>query len=474
MKIIKKFRKSLRKDQQAEADDALAVIQRCYFAGRASLRTSDSSQVSTKSHAEHDHEALAIGKEDDKALSSTTLSLRDLDMIAQDIEDTYSQVFAHGKIDEGRAKLLTRKWRPTDWRTFNRGLNIGIMLQLMLWVTWFARRDSGPRWARAAGARLRCAFPRAQGHLHGVEHPPVPDVAAGAHVVRLDDCPTAHLQVLPPLEASVAGGAPLTQRPLLPPMHSFLRGIGCVTLALWCWGVCLYCWERVRVNFYYVFEFDEQSTLRHSEVFDRATGWTTWFLANFLLFFKSLHGVNPMPVAAPVFPFLLFASLIAFFASSAGRLAFLGQTLGQIAASPFGAVSFWYSFAADGLTSLVQPMADLVYAGCYFGTLEFLRPADAQGGCATSPLAKNLVGPLCAALPLWWRLCQNLRKYHMTHNRFPWLANALKYATSMTVVIFGVFHPSVQRRGSFTWYQATYLLAFCGAALRAPWSNPRT
>lgn len=44
--------------------------------------------------------------------------------------------FTHGRVDEARHRLLTRKWQPTDWRTFRRGLNLGVMLQLMLWVTW--------------------------------------------------------------------------------------------------------------------------------------------------------------------------------------------------------------------------------------------------------------------------------------------------------------------------------------------------
>mmetsp|Transcript_3784 Transcript_3784/g.12628 ORF Transcript_3784/g.12628 Transcript_3784/m.12628 type:complete len:689 (-) Transcript_3784:201-2267(-) len=377
-KITKKFRKTWAADEaQQEADHAMDFVERCAFSG-------------------------------DKR---GEVSCAALDSFIEEVERIYSGALCGGRVEEARVQLLTRRWRPTDWRTFNRGLNVGIMLQLLLWVTWAVFMESNilrsPTWQR----------------VH---------TSSEWMVVQL-------------------------------PIY---RGIGCLTLAIWGWATCLYCWECVRVNYLYIFEFDERSTLRHSEVFDRATLWTQWFLANFLLFFKSLHGVNPMPVSAAVFPLLLYGSVVALVAcSTPGRLTFIAGTLFRIIAAPFAPVNFWYSFAADALTSLVQPMTDLAYSTCYFGTGEWLRPREEQGGCEASPFAQNLVTPLCAALPLWWRLCQNLRQYHSTHTRFPWLANALKYAASLTVVVFGVFHPDMRRRGGFTAYKVAYLFAFCGSTL---------
>ncbi len=48
-----------------------------------------------------------------------------------------------------------------------------------------------------------------------------------------------------------------------------------------------------------------------------------------------------------------------------GRYA-LGKTLWNILISPFGLVRFRHFFLADILTSLVQPMRDLGYIGCFF------------------------------------------------------------------------------------------------------------
>lgn len=222
------------------------------------------------------------------------------------------------------------------------------------------------------------------------------------------------------------------------------------------------------MHWIYIFEFDERQALRHSEVFDWATSWTQWFLLNFLLFYKSLHGVNPMPVRATLFPLLLCLSAIGVVGcTSPLRSAFMLQTARRIVSAPFGAVAFWDAFAADGLTSLVQPMSDLAYSACYFGSGEWLQPHELQGACGQSTAAKTIVMPLIAALPLWWRLCQNLQRYNATHCRFPWLLNALKYGTSLTVVVFGVFHPQMQMRGELTLYRAAYFCAFVGARASA-------
>ncbi len=55
-----------------------------------------------------------------------------------------------------------------------------------------------------------------------------------------------------------------------------------------------------------------------------------------------------------------------------------------------------------------------------------------------------VVVPLLTALPLWWRFMQCLRRYRDTGQRFPHLANALKYALSHSVLLFGVFNPALK------------------------------
>jgi len=335
-----------------------------------------------------------------------------LDVLIDEVEETYARMFCGERVHEARYRLLSRQWRPTDWRTFKRGLNIGILLQLLLWVTWAVFMESkilsSPTWDQTLSA-------------------------SSAWMV--------------------------SQLPVY-------RGIGCLTLAAWCWGACLYCWELGRVHYLYIFEFDDREARSFSQVFDWATAWTQWFLLNFLFFFKSLHGASPIDVPPGVYPALLYASgLAVLLPSSKRQLDFWGVTAWRIVSSPFAPVSFWDAFAADALTSLVQPVSDIVYATCFVVSLDFLDAPHAGGFCERSTWAREVVRPLVAALPLWFRLCQNFHQYFATHSRFPWLANAFKYAVSLTVVVFGLFHPQVQRRGALTAFRAAYLCAFCGATL---------
>ena len=42
---------------------------------------------------------------------------------------------------------------------------------------------------------------------------------------------------------------------------------------------------------------------------------------------------------------------------------------------------------------------------------------------------------------------QNIRRYKDTHNRWPWLANAVKYAFCQIVLLFSVANPELHQAG---------------------------
>jgi hypothetical protein len=101
----------------------------------------------------------------------------------------------------------------------------------------------------------------------------------------------------------------------------------------------------------------------------------------------------------------------------------LAWTLWNILISPFGLVRFRDFFIADILTSLVQPLKDLGYIGCFF----------TQGGWMSSeaptiekcPQLENYVLAI-AFLPYWFRLAQCFRRYHDKKDKMH-LINAGKY-----------------------------------------------
>ena len=80
-------------------------------------------------------------------------------------------------------------------------------------------------------------------------------------------------------------------------------------------------------------------------------------------------------------------------------------------------VDLFSVLVGDVLTSLVKPLQDFAYAGCYIGTREFLLPYFEQGACHMSPFRTDFVVPFLCALPLWCRFMQCLRLFHDTRVR---------------------------------------------------------
>ena len=66
-------------------------------------------------------------------------------------------------------------------------------------------------------------------------------------------------------------------------------------------------------------------------------------------------------------------------------------------------------------------------------TTLFVHPISDQWQC-TNP--QNIVRPLVAILPAWFRLAQCLRRYKDSRDAWPHLVNAGKYSTSIFVTIF--------------------------------------
>ena len=85
----------------------------------------------------------------------------------------------------------------------------------------------------------------------------------------------------------------------------------------------------------------------------------------------------------------------------------------------------------------------------------------------TSPFYTHIVLPMVVALPLWFRLMQNFRRYRDTKQRWPHLGNAAKYALSHIIVIFGVFHPTAT--SAQTSYDQAWLCAYLVSTIYSFW-----
>lgn len=154
-------------------------------------------------------------------------------------------------------------------------------------------------------------------------------------------------------------------------------------------------------------------------------------------------------------------------------------SLKEVVMAPFGKVTFYTSFVADVITSMVKVLTDAAYCVCFIASGEWLpghRSGDGNSTESESGSAAEMqldsacrnpehmlqvwVIPLLCVLPLWFRFMQCLRRYRDTHERWPILGNALKYAVAHTVVIFSVFSPHLNHlEGGRTWTRDVWI--FC-------------
>merc|ERR1711874_849456 len=97
----------------------------------------------------------------------------------------------------------------------------------------------------------------------------------------------------------------------------------------------------------------------------------------------------------PLVMYVSIVSLVVYW--SRGRLLFL---LASVVVSPFSqsGVQTIHGYVGDVLTSLVKPIHEVAYGGCFFITGEFMLPLGHQGSCYQYWYAKKRHWPSIALL----------------------------------------------------------------------------
>jgi len=268
------------------------------------------------------------------------------------------------------------------------------------------------------------------------------------------------------------------------PAYETYRGLGFLLLIPFLWGLNIHFWQKKRINYVYIFEFNPRKRLTDVQMIEVALNNMLIYSANLFLYltqeeFTLTEWVHP--VAFPTVLLLYFLSHIltgwAFpsLSSRWNNYSVLVQSLGHVLISPFGRCRFLDSIVADVLTSTVKIWIDvwhvvrwysieLVIFLANFKHSRRFAPQDMvsleqteelsteQNSAAESALlfwkwvsSDSVMIPLLSALPLWIRFQQCINRYFFTHKRFPYLVNALKYALAHTIVIAGTFHPTFSK-----------------------------
>ena len=221
----------------------------------------------------------------------------------------------------------------------------------------------------------------------------------------------------------------------------------------------------------FLFSRPEIDGLRAPEttVYASATDLSIIFLVIFICFNKAVRGVFNMHASLAV-AHALPTLMVVFFIYRlvypvVPRKKWL-QMLWLVCTAPFNPVIFRDGYIGDLLTSLVRVLIPMCFSFAYLimSAAAWLSN-DIKAAASTSSVwwqdssfYRLLLVPFFTLTPLWIRLMQCLRRSVETGQRWPHMANALKYTSAIAVISYGTFRPHL--RGNYVW-----IAAFVGATL---------
>lgn len=214
----------------------------------------------------------------------------------------------------------------------------------------------------------------------------------------------------------------------------FFRGPLLVIEFLFLWGLNIYGWRSSGVNHVLIFELDPRNHLSEQHLMEMAAIFgVIWTLCVMCFLFS-----DSLSIPAFASPILLYALMGAFLLNPTKTFRhearfWTVKVLGRILLAPFFYVGFADFWIADQLNSIVPAFLDFQYSICFFIINTNWNEAPDINYCVDNAY---YIRPIVAMLPAWFRFAQCLRRYRDTKERFPHLANALKYATSFFVIIF--------------------------------------
>jgi hypothetical protein len=289
-----------------------------------------------------------------------------------------------------------------------------------------------------------------------------------SYVLRLTFCAVV-LSFLTLLDV----GTPLMADPVTFRVFRFCGG---VTALVWLVGVSVHVWTAKGINYPFLFEMDRREMPDYPVLYNWALSCLVGLLLAALAYKVLAAWAGAQAARAiPLGCFALFHWRMG--AEARPLLAHLGAT----AIAPFAPVNFFSTMLGDYVTSVVKLLIDYAATWCSLLNGDALAPTwtgiggGAPDRCLPGPrggLFGQLIVPVVIALPLWFRFQQCIRRYRDTGASWPNLANALKYALSMMVSLFVIFHPLPRTDlalAQFDAPQKLWLVVLAAAYLYAFW-----
>lgn len=242
--------------------------------------------------------------------------------LEQATQSLMARRFYNGNRELANAALRLKQNPPSDWHSFRQGMHLGVFLMLLVWTLWAARLlswDNSNAKTRVGNKNL----------VKSWTHPAMP-------VYRL------HFSLI---------------------------------IVEWCWAICIFVWNRYRVNYVYMMGLRPISKEHYQDAFESAINGSIVVMFDFLLFVKISEAEIPSTrwFSEGILPILLIPYLaIHFLMPLRHSTQSLLPALYACLISPFSEVTFFASFIGDWMVSLVRVFADFTYTTCYVGTGAFM------------------------------------------------------------------------------------------------------
>lgn len=235
-------------------------------------------------------------------------------------------------------------------------------------------------------------------------------------------------------------------------------------LLLFMWAVSMYVWRHSGIDYIKLLNLHDteipQSKHPVLMVMQSFATDILIFLVTFIFFNKAVRGAyhghyklayaHTLPVMLAIYYFYRMCQP---FETRKTWLYMLWKVLG----APWYSVEFRDGYIGDLLTSLVRVSVPFIFSLVYviislyawlMNDMKWILSTSDRWWTDQRGYSLVLL-PFLTIFPLWIRLLQCLRRSVETGNRWPHMANALKYTSAIFVISFGTFQPSV--RTNYVW-----------------------
>eukprot|EP00605_Chrysophyceae_sp_TOSAG23-4_P000130 GSChrysophyteH1.ASY1.ANO1.149.1 assembled CDS len=260
------------------------------------------------------------------------------------------------------------------------------------------------------------------------------------------------------------------------PSFSVFLFLGDLLLLLWMWGVSIHVWRRFGIPWDTLLGIESTplaaKEVPENAVYESAANLSNVYLATFIVFNWGARG----SVSASTSPgdavaveeedlglrhFLPVALLGYFIYQSVSPWEKKKQWwfyLKNVSAAPLFIVTFRCGYIGDILTSLVRVLSKALYSFLFvihlpsaFVTIGGLDVLKRESWWLNDVIQEGVL-PWLTLFPLWLRLMQCLRRSVETSQRWPHIANALKYTSAIMVIGIGALAPDIREENSLRAY----------------------